>query len=818
MRAPLSWLREFVALEPSVTADHVAAALIRQGLEVEAVEQVSPGLQGPLVIARVLTVEELTEFKKPIRWVSVDAGEAEPRWMICGARNFDVGDLVVVVKPGAVLPGGFAITARETYGKVSNGMICSARELALSEDHSGIIVLPERFAEPGTDAITALGLDDQVLDVAVTPDRGYALSIRGLAREVATAFGAPFHDPALVPPLPDLSGPREVVIEDPDAADRIVLRTVAGFDPTSATPWEMRRRLEMCGMRSVSLAVDITNYVMLELGQPLHAFDDTQLAGPVRVRAARAGEKLETIDHVMRDLALDDSLIADDSGALALAGVMGGVTSEISEQSTVTTIEAAHFNSVRIARSSRRHRLSSEASRRFERGVDAELGPIASARAVHLLTQIAGGTYMGHREVDNRRSTRAIELDPGFAGSLVGMQYSPATVAQRLLDVGCAVDQGSRPWRVTPPSWRPDLQMAEDLVEEVARLEGYDLIPSVLPTPRGGSGLTSSQRLRRRLGMALAARGGVEVLTYPFVGDGFFDAAGYDPTDDRRRAVRLANPLSEEEPFLRTSLLSGLVSAAHRNLSRGNRDLLLFEIGAVFLPGSNLPHAPHVPVDRRPTEELVAALEAAIPHQPRHLAILGLGAAERPGWWGAGRSTDWRLALELADLVLEATGRSVHRQPSQLMPWHPGRCAAYLVDGAVVGHAGELHPRVAHALGLPEHCIAVEINLDAIADHPRIEAQALATMPVATEDIALVVPKERTAAEVEEVLRAAGSDVLESIYLFDRYEGAPVEEGKVSLAFALTFRAADRTLTGEELSGLRSRLLSAAEAIGARLR
>lgn len=819
MRVPVSWLRELVSLDKGVTAQDIAAALVRQGLEVEGVEPVSPGLVGPLVIARVLTIEELTEYKKPIRWVSVDAGESEPRWMICGARNFQTGDLVIVVKPGATLPGGFAITARETYGKISNGMICSARELDLSEDHAGIIVLPEGMAEPGADAITVLGLDDHVLDIAVTPDRGYALSVRGVAREVAIAFDVEFVDPATtVPTLPEVEGPRPVAIEDPAAADRIVLRSVAGFDPKAPTPWWMRRRLEMCGMRSVSLAVDITNYVMLELGQPLHAFDDAHLTGTVRVRSARRDETLETLDHITRTLAEDDTLIADDSGALALAGIMGGLTSEISEKSTSTTIEAAHFLPTRIARSSRRHRLSSEASRRFERGVDDELGPIASARAVDLLTTIAGGRYLGHREVDLRTPAPAVTFDPQYVSDLVGAPYEHDVVARRLREVGCQVEQSQSPWQVSAPSWRPDLRAPEDLVEEVARLEGYEQIPSILPTPRGSRGLTPAQRLRRRLGMAMAARGGVEVLTYPFVGQKYFDAAGYPDDDQRRVAVQLANPISEEEPFLRTSILSGLVDAAHRNLSRGARDLLLFEMGALFLPSPDLAHAPSVDVKARPTAAELAALEAAIPHQPRAIGVLGMGSARASGWWGSGELLDWRAALEVADAIVTIAGHPVRRTAAQRAPWHPGRCAAYLVGEQIVGYAGEVHPRACQALDLPAHTIAVELTLDALEQRPRVEAASLSTMPVATEDIALVVDRDLPAAEVEAVLRAAGGELLESIRLFDRYEGSQVDSGKVSLAFALAFRAADRTLTGEELAELRATMVSAAERIGATLR
>lgn len=806
MLVPVSWLRDLVSLPASVTPREIAEAITRRGLEVEGVIEKGSDLTGPLKVGRVLSVEELTEFKKPIRWVSLDLGESEPRWVVCGATNFTTNDLVVVAIPGAVLPGGFAISARETYGKTSNGMICSSRELGLSEDHSGIIVLPPNSAAPGDDAIELLQIQESVIDVAVTPDRGYALSMRGIAREVAIAFDSEFSDPALaVEPLAleasaGLPAKARSASIDAPVADRIVLRTVDGFDPEKPTPLWMRRRLEETGMRSISLLVDITNYVMLELGQPLHAFDDLKLDGSIHVRHARAGEKLETLDHVVRTLDPADGVIADDQRALALAGVMGGLESEIDERSSRTTIEAAHFNSTAIAKTSRRHRLSSEASRRFERGVDSELPPIASARAVQLLMDIAGGTYVGGCEIDQRSTAASIAFDFELPSRLIGHTYSEETVRHRLTQIGCSINGTT----VTPPSWRPDLTLAEDLVEEVARLEGYDHIPSVLPTASGGYGLSQRQRLRRRTGMVLAARGGVEVLTYPFVGETFFEQTG----SSSENAVRLANPLSEEEPFLRTSLLGGLVSTAQRNISRGTRAFSIFEIGSVFIKdGESV--APRLGVSARPTDRELDQLLAAIPHQPLHVA--GLACGDVTHWWGETTDVDWTDAVSAAEAVL--VGRSNERRTANQMPWHPGRCAEIVVGGVSVGFAGELHPRLIGAWGLPSHTAYFELNLDAL-EPQRVSASPLATVVPAIEDLALVVSDQTPAENLRQCILNA-HPLVEQVTLFDRYQ---LDGERVSLAFTILMRAPDRTLTAEEIVAVREAVLTSASELGASLR
>jgi phenylalanyl-tRNA synthetase beta chain len=809
MRAPLSWLREYADLPADLTGWALGERLVAAGLEVETVHRPGHDITAPVVLGRVLGfVEETASNGKTVRWCQVDVGEAEPRGIVCGALNFAVGDVVVVALPGATLPGGFAISARRTYGHVSDGMICSSRELGTGDDHTGILVLPADAvgdATPGADAVEVLRLRDEVLDIAVTPDRSYALSMRGLAREAATAYGVGFRDPAAIDSLPIDGDGHPGVVVDPTAADRLVLRTVAGLDPAATTPVWMARRLMLCGMRPVSLAVDVTNYVMLELGQPLHAFDRGRLQGAVTVRRAVPAETLETLDHVRRGLDPGDVVIADDRGAVGLAGTMGGLTTEVDAASTDLVIEAAHFAPAAVARMARRHKLSSEASRRFERGVDPELPPIASTRAVQLLRDLGGATYVGSTEVLHPRAIRRIELDPGRPARTAGLPIEAAEVERRLREVGCQADTTTTPWVVTPPSWRPDLADPADLDEEVIRLVGYDSVPALLPRAPAGPGYSDRQRLRRRIGLSLAHAGYVEAPSYPFVGPADIDALGLPDGDDRRNALRLANPLREEEPLLRTTLLPGLLEALRRNVGRGTPDVALFEVGPVFRPGPDpLPAPPRPPVDHRPGDAEVAALDAALPAQPLRVAAVLTGAREQAGWWGAGRAATWADAVQAARSVAAAAGVEVTTSADQHAPWHPGRCAAVLRDGVLVGHAGELHPRVVEALGLPERTCAMEVDLDLLGARVEpVPAPRLSTYPPATQDVALVVDAHVPAADVEAALRAGAGELLESLRLFDVYRGAQVGEGKASLAYGLRFRAPDRTLTVEETTAFR---------------
>ncbi|MFC9609862.1 phenylalanine--tRNA ligase subunit beta [Streptomyces sp. NPDC056721] len=834
MRIPLSWLREYVDLPATETGRDLQEKLVATGLEVETVEQLGAGLKGPLVVGQVLTVEELEGFKKPIRFCTVDVGRAngtgEPQEIVCGARNFAVGDKVVVVLPGAVLPGDFAIAARKTYGKTSHGMICSGDELGMGDDGSGgIIVLPPEH-EVGTDAIELLQLVDEVLDIAVTANRGDCLSLRGVAREAAIAYGLPLRDPALL----DVPGPNAngypVRISEPAGCDRFTARTVTGLDPEARSPIWLRRRLQKAGMRPISLAVDITNYVMLELGQPLHAYDRSLVQGAIGVRRAEQGEKFTTLDGAKRVLDAEDLVITDDRGPIGLAGVMGGANTEIADHdagagTTDVVIEAAHFDPVSIARTARRHKLSSEASKRFERGVDPQAASAAAQRTVDLLVLLAGGTAdPGVTEVIAPSAPHTITLPADHPDKVAGVTYGRETVVRRLQQVGCDV-YGQDNLTVTVPSWRPDLVEPNDLAEEVIRLEGYENLPSTLPRPPAGRGLTERQRLHRRAGRALAGAGYVEALNYPFISDETLGKLGIEQDDPRRTTVKLVNPLSDEEPALRTTLLPGLLEALRRNDGRGSHDLALFETGLVFRPTGDEPQAVRLPVDRRPTDEEIAGLDAALPRQPRHAAVVLTGAREQAGWWGKGRPADWADSVEAARTIAREAGVELIVRGDQHAPWHPGRCAALfaVVDGAetLVGHAGELHPRVIKALHLPERSCAMEVDLDLIerAGTGALQAPRISTFPVATQDVALVVDASVPAADVEKALREGAGELLESLRLFDVFTGEQLGEGRKSLAYALRFRAADRTLTVDEASAARDAAVAlAAERTGAVLR
>ncbi|KAB2341109.1 phenylalanine--tRNA ligase subunit beta [Actinomadura rudentiformis] len=825
MRAPLSWLREYVALPAEVTGRALAAKLIDAGLEVETVEQAGADLVGPLVIGQVLAIEELTEFKKPIRYCQVDVGidngaNGTTRNIVCGATNFAVGDRVVVILPGGELPGGFKIGARKTYGKVSEGMICSVRELGIGDDHAGILVLPPGDEPVGTDVIELFGLRDDVLDIAVTPDRGYALSIRGIAREAAVAYGVPFSDPADIELPTETAGAYPASIADPSACDRFVLREVRGFDPDAQTPMWMRVRLFRAGMRPVSLAVDVTNYLMLELGQPLHAFDRGKLTGPIVVRRAEAGETLETLDHVKRTLDPEDILITDASGPISMAGTMGGLNTEIDEKSADMVIEAAHFDDIGTARMVRRHKLHSEASYRFERGVDRELPLYASYRAARMLADLGGAEVVPgvtHAQAPVERVT--VTMAAGHPDRVAGVTYGRDTVVRRLEQVGCAVE-GDDPLLVTPPTWRPDLTDPNDLAEEVIRLEGYENIPARAPRPAAGRGLTPQQRLRRRVGRALAGSGYAEVLNFPFVAAKDWDSLQLPADDARRVALRLANPLSEDEPLLRTTLLPGMFKALARNVGRGFGDVGLFELGLVFRPRPEAPaRAPRLAVDRGPTPEEIASVDAALPDQPLRVAAVLAGEREPSGWWGKGRPATWADAIEAARTVAREAGVELTVKADQHAPWHPGRCAALYLGETLVGHAGELHPRVIKAYGLPPRTCAMELELRRLGDPVSPTAPHVSPYPVATQDVALIVDGAVPAADVEAALRAGAGDLLESIRLFDIYTGEQVGEGRKSLAYTLRFRAPDRTLTAEDASAARdAAVAAAAERTGAVLR
>ena len=829
MRLPYSWLREVVAAGApgwDVEPHDLERALIRVGHEVEDIITLGP-VSGPVVIGRVAAIEELAEFKKPIRACKVDVGEGTDRDIVCGATNFAVGDLVVVALPGAMLPGDFQIATRKTYGRTSDGMICSASELELGSDHSGILVLPAGTAEPGADAHAVLGLDDVVFDLAVTPDRGYGLSVRGIAREIACAYDLNFVDPADITALPAEGPALPVTIAPGTGVSRFALRPVTGIDPKAQTPWEIRRRLLLCGIRPISPAVDVTNYVMLELGHPMHAHDRTRITGDFKVRFAHPGETVVTLDDVERKLDPGDVLIVDDVAVAAIGGVMGAGTTEIDEFTTDVLLEAAVWDPAAVSRTIRRLHLVSEAGRRYERSVDPAVSVAAVDRCASLLAGIAGGTveprltdWRGDPPRDDF-SPPPVRMPVDLPDRMAGVSYPDGATVNRLTQIGARVEADADPAfiTVTPPSWRPDIKAPADLVEEVLRLESLDVIPSVLPSAPAGRGLTPGQKRRRAVGKSLALAGFVEVLPTPFLPAGVFDQWGLDADDPRRNATEVLNPLESDRPQLATTLLPALLEALSRNVSRGFGDVALFSIAQVVQPTPRTRAVERIPTDRRPTEEEIRILDESLPHQPVHVGAVLTGLRTPRGPWGAGRLVEAADAFEAVRVIARACGVEVALRPARLLPWHPGRCAEVVVDGRVVGHAGQLHPAVIERAGLPRGTCAVELDLDSVPVVDTLRAPRVLPFPAVFQDLSVVVDEGVPAQAVIDAVRDGAGDLLEDIALFDVYTGPQVGENRKSLTLALRFRAPDRTLTEDEASAARDAALANAHAaLGATLR
>lgn len=838
MRVPLSWLAEYVDLPGDATPDSVMAELVKVGLEEEGSHSFE--VSGPVVVGEVLEfVEEPQTNGKTIRWCQIrvaaagqkaaDGGD-DVRGIVCGASNFEVGDKVVVCLPGAVLPGDFKIAARSTYGHISDGMMASARELNLSEDHAGIIRLHELGLDPkiGTDALELLQLTEEAAEVNVTPDRGYCFSIRGIAREYSHATGAEFRDP-IGNAHPESTSGFNLKIEDQSpvrgrqGCHRFVLRSVKNVDTKRPTPPWMVARLKLAGMRSISLIVDITNYVMLELGQPLHAYDADKLQGGITVRRAHAGETIKTLDGQERKLHSEDLVIADEAGAIGIAGVMGGERTEVSDTTVNVMIEAANFDPISIARSARRHKLPSEASKRYERGVDNNVAEYAAARVVQLLeVQALGTSEPFGADFREHYEATPIWLPVNFATELVGVEYSAQETVSILNQIGCVVATVDGGYEVIAPSWRPDLTHKTDLVEEIARIGGYERIPSRLPVAPPGRGLNTKQKNRRAVVNALAGSGHVEVLTYPFVSDRqnqMFAATTI-------ATVKLANPLQGDADEMRVSILPGLIDAAKRNLSRGLTDLAIFEEGSVFLPAASVGANADLPVgNQRPSEAQLAILNGTVPAQPHHVA--GLFTGNRISQQVATRSVEagYADAIHAARVLAKAVGVVIELRQATPAGFHPGRTAEIIANlngqQIVIGVAGELDPTLTASQDLPRRVGAFEINLELLfSTAPAvIQAGLVLTMPAATQDLSLVVESHVPAASLLSAIREGAAELLERVVLVDDYRGSNVAEGYKSLTFALRFRAADRTLTQVEASEARDKAVELAhQRFGATIR
>ncbi|MDD6373689.1 MAG: phenylalanine--tRNA ligase subunit beta [Bifidobacteriaceae bacterium] len=860
----IDWLREHVAVPQDESYEQLAKDLVRVGLEEEEIHTSS--VTGPIVVGYVVdATPEPQKNGKTINWCHVDCGDQwnetdengnkVPRGIVCGAPNMRAGEKVVVTLPGAVLPGDFHIQPRKTYGHISNGMCASERELGLGNNHNGIILLSERgysqeeydAIKPGDDAITLLHMDEPLLEINITPDRGYAFSYRGVAREFHNSTGAAFTDPvdaldAKAPMQDAHAHDIDVVVDDENpihgvvGCDRYYARAVRNFDPDAKSPAWLQHRLLRAGMRPISLAVDVTNYVMLDLGQPMHAYDLDKLCPPIVVRRAKEGEKLTTLDGKEHELSTEDLLITDSpdgkegSRVMGIAGVMGGLYGEVTSETRNILLESAHFDTVTIARSARRHKIPSEASRRFERGVDTALQPAACEMAAELMERYGHGTASATPTDYNTIEKRpVIRFKTSEVQRLTGLDLSIGRISDILEDIGCRLGGGGNgELTVAAPSWRPDLNYPCDLVEEIARIEGYDAIPTTVPpVPAGNVGLTADQKRKRMVADTLAEYGLVETLTYPFVGDEDFKAFAFDPAKEKPYSIEIANPLAGDRPFLRRNVLITLALTVQRNIRRGLDNVSLYEIGHVFLADPKAPPVPALPGGVKPTDEQLAALDAGLPKQPLHVGAIMTGLAEDDGWLGDKRPVDWSDAVEAVRRVSDRLGAGLRFvQPAEGMTvpeqWHPGRYAAVqLADGTMVGRVGEFHPAVNEALGFPAHTAAFELDLTALfngVEYAPLQAKPISTFPPVKQDFAFTVDTAVSSAAVENAIRKAAGDDLESIELFDVFTGGQLGAGKKSLAYSVTFRSPSKTLGSDDADALRAAIVSECARLGAELR
>jgi phenylalanyl-tRNA synthetase beta chain len=808
MRISLRWLAEYVDLP---APQELAQRLTDVGLEVEAIELVGEELDG-VVAARIVEAKPHPQADK-LSVALVDAGGGETLQVVCGAHNWQVGDLVPLARAGTRLPGGLEIRAATLRGVESRGMLCSAKELGLSEDQSGLLIL-DRSVPPGTPLPKALGLADTVFEVNVTPNRPDALSHLGIAREVAAATGQ-----ALRPPRAGLrqqGGPAAqaaaVRIEAPDRCARYAARVVEGVRIGPAPAW-IRRRLESCGVRSISNAVDATNFVLLELGHPLHAFDLDKVAGAqIVVRAARAGEKMTTLDGVERSLTPDDLVIADRDRPSALAGVMGGGDSEISPGTTRLLLESAWFQPQGIRRTAKRHGLHTEASHRFERGADPGMVIPALDRCAALIAELCGGTVRRGVVDAHPRRHRAVQvpLDWSRPARILGMPVSRQEARRVLEALGFSATRSTPKGAVfRVPSWRPDVSREEDLVEEIVRHRGYQSIPETLPPGAAENpALPHEAQVTERVRQALEAAGFCEAVNFSFVAPE--DLARLGPEGGTAApSIALRNPISAELAVMRTSLLPSLLRNAAHNLRQRVEDVRLYELASAYHP--------------RP-----AGFPADVPaREDLRLAGVMLGRRHPPGWAAGREPVDfYDLKAALQGLLAAAGVESVEWTPGG-EPWLHPRAAtspvAAVPDGGreVLGSAGEIHPRVAQGFDLPAGALAFELSFPGLVRLARLAPahRGVPRFPAVLRDLAVVVAEPVPAAEV--VARVRQEPLVEAVTLFDVYRGPPVPEGKKNLALAIRYRAAERTLTDAEADMAHARIvetLRADPAIRAELR
>ena len=781
MKVLLSWLRDFAPFsgDPGALGEEMSDL----GMAVEDLQRIGEGLEG-IVVARVLETRPVPGANK-IHQVIIDAGDGQPLEIGCGAFNMAAGDLVPLATIGTVMPNGMEIGRRKMAGVWSNGMLCSSVELGLGSDHAGILVLPPHLA-PGTPFTEAMGIEPDVLyDLEINPNRPDAMSVAGVALDLAARLRLPFTLPDPSPAVVPADRVQSVSVEilDPDRCGSFEARVIRDVTVGPGDP-KLGARLALLGMRSISNVVDVSNYVMLELGQPNHPYDLAKVAGPgFRVRVAREGETLTTLDDVERRLSPDDLLICDgDDVPVGLAGIMGGATSEIDATTTDVLLEMAWFHPIEIVKSSRRHKLRSEASARFEKGADPEVIDLAMRRFAALLgAPLEDGVAQATGSLPERPPVR---LRTARVARLLGTDLGPARIAEVLDPIGFTTTPVGDDHDVQIPSWRYDSATEIDVIEEVARHHGYSALGRTVPRAATTGGLSPRQAARRRLRSLLVGRGITEAMPMPFLAPGELARCGL-PDD----GITIANPLVAEQSVLRTSLLPGLVGAIAYNWSHRNHGVQLFEIGHTF----NRPSSP----------------DADLPDERE-----ALGAALAGG--------DAADAVHLWRFVAEALGvDAASIENGEFAGYHPTRSGRIVVGGTVVGALGEIDPGVLDAHGIGERVAHVEVDLDAVLDAASEVStyRPFSLYPSSDIDLAFDVDDAVPAAAVEDAIRAAGGPLLWSVRLFDVYRGQGVAAGRRSLAYALRLQAPDRTLTEADVAEVRTAIIAAVgSAVGATLR
>jgi phenylalanyl-tRNA synthetase beta chain len=782
MKVSLKWLEDYVRVD--VPVGKLVELLDLSGTKVESVIDPGKDLEG-IVVAEVVAIHEHPNADN-LSLVDIRTDTQEER-VVCGAKNFSVGDRVPYAQLGARLPQ-LTITERKIRGEVSKGMLCSASELGVSKDHSGILVLPAD-SELGADVVGLLHLNDTILDLEITPNRPDCMGMIGIAREVAALLGNELVLPALAETAASDKEDLKVRLDDAQGCPRYLAHLIEGVAVGPSVGW-MAARLLAAGIRPISNVVDATNYILMESGHPLHAFDAAKVYDhTIVVRRAKQGETLRTLDGVDRTLESGDLLIADPKQPLALAGIMGGESSEVGSETNSLILEAAYFDPGVVARTSRRLGLRTEASARFERGMDPGAVTFAAARCAELLATVAsaGASSQVKDEYPVPIERRRVVLRPDRTNKLLGFEISARSQAEHLRSIQLGVDERETALDVEVPLFRPDIEREEDLIEEVARLAGLDRLPSTLPKG-GAGGLEPVQIAERTLRRTLAGFGLNEAWTSSLGGSSDLDLLGLDEDHPARRMVDLMNPMAEQEEAMRTTLIPGLVRAAARNVAHRVEGIALFEIARIYEPAD----------------------DRVLPYEPLVLGAVFSGLREAKTWRHDPVAWDFFGAKGVLGRAVASVGSVITMVPSRGAPFHPGRAATVQFGDSTIGSIGELHPEVCRRADIPEGAVTFEISLGPLFDAlpGKKKVSELPRFPAALMDLAVVVDEEVPAADIQATIREAGAPEVAEVALFDVYRGEQVPPGKKSLAYALRLQVADRTLTDEDMSGVLDRTVA----------